>query len=1555
MKTLRRFMSFVAIFVLLANQAIAATWYVDTNSETDPDTCVAGETDADADCTFRDAISQAASGDTITFLSSTYTFSPTSTYTIGTNNLVIDGNDFGSTVTFDGASSGGADAFTVTGDNVSLRDFYIKGAFDDGVLIDSTADSTLIDNVVIGFQSDGFTADGLTGDGVESAGTNWTIQNNSQIGNNGGNGITITGGSGFTITSSNIGTDGSGFSDYGNTGDGLNISGTITGTNTITGNKFVANGGDGIEFGASGAIGGTFNITGNSIGDVNGTTLGNGGHGIYSAENALNTTTINLGDNGFSNLNAISSNSGDGVHLESCSALYAEHNVIGSDNTSGTGAYGNTGDGMEVDCATIRIGTNLDASNDDGEWNHIVDNGGYGIYVNGDDATSVTIHGNFIGSDQFGGQNFENFGNALGGIEINATSLSSLIIGTNDSNAENRILENGGGIRVSDTGTDATISIKNNAIGVEDETFPFEDPVIVGNNGVSGYQKGVVVDLATGTADVDIGATSVDSDQGNDIIGHTSHGIEIGNGVKTLDVKGNNIGVAYDYDTTTYVRDGGNGGAGVYVNSTDAILTSIQIGESGSATYVNRIGGNNVNGINVVDAGSTPASVNVDNNLLGIGQDDSTDLGNTGVGILIGDGNVVTVDDNQINNSSSHGVQFTGGTSVTMTGNVIGNNTGDTAAGNGGHGVHVNASTITSFVFGANSSGDGNVISASTNDGLYVQDTDASATVTLVRNIIGVCAQASTETPSGSTLAACTNGGSGVQIDDGATVTIGGDNSFGATGAGALGEGNMIVNNTEEGIRIGGSAVAVTIRGNAVGVGRTGSTLDVDLGNGRDASSDGIEINGTAITSLIIGGVGSSTESSLSNVIGGNDGDGIDIINLADAAVVTIKNNIIGMDWTGVSQIANGGTGIKLADGTATIGGVEANAENVIAGNGGYGIYVSAGAASIFGNLLGVKADGTTALSNTLNSLRAVSTAASISSLTIGGSETGQSNTVNNSSVAGIYLADIEPSNGFSSTFNSDNSWTDSSEAPGGNYWEYYVASALTYYGPGGESGGGAGNSSDSSSVSESTTTTNSGEEGTGVELETTPVVEEEEVVVPEEVVVDEEDLETPYEEQIVSEEFSLEFSEEDEDVAADADAEGDAVDAEEVVNQPFRDQALPADDDKEPVLNDVAQTIADFEESLDDEQPVDEKVGQFLDDVFTGNVDAADQEKIDNTLKNVFTKKIEKELVEKANEDFVLRNVGGGNSKVDKNTKLVFEPDFEKAKRLQLTADNFGENTFVVTSFTDIDDNGVADMLEVVLGLEEKDEEAGAGNARDLAEKIFFGEINLYGSKLNKDEVMGIAPHGLEITNVPSYGATVGKEMMFWVVGEDEGDNYELVIINRDTQEEILIAKGELDEGRKAAVPVIFPEEGDYYVVVQSVFGGQHVVRVMVDFEVDQKVEDIDLLGEYQPKVPVSAFNISGQLHTDVLLAIGFQAEDREVKAEDDRVLTGYADPGSMVFVTWQSVVMNSVVIADAGQGYFEVKVPEDLEDGDHKVTVYNYSRKNQKFSGVLSQLFRK
>jgi len=98
--------------------------------------------------------------------------------------------------------------------------------------------------------------------------------------------------------------------------------------------------------------------------------------------------------------------------------------------------------------------------------------------------------------------------------------------------------------------------------------------------------------------------------------------------------------------------------------------------------------------------------------------------------------------------------------------------------------------------------------------------------------------------------------------------------------------------------------------------------------------------------------------------------------------------------------------------------------------------------------------------------------------------------------------------------------------------------------------------------------------------------------------------------------------------------------------------------------------------------------------------------------------------------------------------------------------------------------------------------------------------------------------------------------------------------------------------------------------------------------------------------------------LFTSILFASSLGADgvvkEDDVK-EETRYMSGYAEPGTVIMVTWKSLTYNSVVVADASQGYFEVPVPEELESGDHTVLVYSYNKSNKRASNYTQLFFNK
>src|SRR5262249_7156201 len=117
----------------------------------------------------------------------------------------------------------------------------------------------------------------------------------------------------------------------------------------------------------------------------------------------------------------------------------------------------------------------------------------------------------------------------------------------------------------------------------------------------------------------------------------------------------------------------------------------------------------------------------------------------------------------------------------------------------------------------------------------------------------------------------------------------------------------------------------------------------------------------------------------------------------------TITGNYIGTDATGAYALANGGSGIVLASGGNTVGGLTPAQQNVISGNGDYGIYIVSGSSTgnvIQGNYIGADAKGTSSLRNPLDGIHVQDAANTL----IGGAVSGAGNVISGNHQDGIHI-----------------------------------------------------------------------------------------------------------------------------------------------------------------------------------------------------------------------------------------------------------------------------------------------------------------------------------------------------------------------------------------------------------------------------------------------------------------------------------------------------------------------------------------------------------------------
>ena len=171
-----------------------------------------------------------------------------------------------------------------------------------------------------------------------------------------------------------------------------------------------------------------------------------------------------------------------------------------------------------------------------------------------------------------------------------------------------------------------------------------------------------------------------------------------------------------------------------------------------------------------------------------------------------------------------------------------------------------------------------------------------------------------------------------------------------------------------------------------------GNLIGTDFSGGADLGNAGGGIRILLGTDNTIGG----TADEQRNIISGNGGHGVQIIASSGVTNNLIQGNFIGPDVTGTTALGNLGDGVLIFDAAGnTIGGTAPGARNVISGNSGHGVEISAihSAAGnvIQGNLIGTDVSGVTALGNNGDG---VSITLFVADTIIGGTPTGSGNTV---------------------------------------------------------------------------------------------------------------------------------------------------------------------------------------------------------------------------------------------------------------------------------------------------------------------------------------------------------------------------------------------------------------------------------------------------------------------------------------------------------------------------------------------------------------------------------
>lgn len=843
----------------------------------------------------------------------------------GTGSIGNNGG-IGRVVMFDGSSTN----FTIGGTDINdttTRNVIAGNTGGTALSIESSSAGTVQGNY-IGVKADGSAAlaNPNTNLGVGSSAA-VTIQNNVISGSTSGEGVYISGTGATTITGNYIGTNPAGTAAMANGNEGIRLE---TGGHTITNNVISGNGASNGQGGIRMNVAAISNVTikGNKIGTkADGTgSIANSGDGITVG---TNVTQITIGGGGEGEGNVIANNSGTGILLES-----------------------STNDLITMRANTVFSNGNGNISFPSGANNNIDSSATTITTVNTNSLTGTTTLGD--------GTVIDAFVDSTGG-----TGLTTLIGSV--------AVQSGGGFKFTNVsiGAGAVRVIPTNSTN---RTAAPSAAAVVGN-----YVVNSTNDSDDGTCDGThcslreaINASNASS-QGDVITFSVSGTISLGSSLNALSTT---QGVDIDGNSAVTINGSGADGSTIFnITGQSNIVRGLRLqGKVDISGNGNTIGGTDETDRNIFNnPGALASSLNISgsqnnviNNYIGLQADGVTvNAASDGIRLNGGTGNVIggTTSNkrNVISGSTGCGIKVLQNSGIDIWGNYIGTKADGTAATstalNNGICFSTGITYTNTIHIGGTTSGQGNVISGSTNMGIDLAGAFDGSTL-IQGNYIGTNAAGTGAVPNNK----------GISVS-GACGTLG-NCVIGGTSSGAR---NIISGNTNDGIHFISGALNFQVINNYIGTNASGTGA---VANG----FHGVEVNGGSTIQI---GDGTGTNY---NVISGNTQVGVFVTGPANG--VTISSNYIGTNAAGTAAIANGASGVSTNNATnpVTIGTVTASAPtNVISGNTQWGINIGQDSptVNIYSSIIGLNAAQSAAIPNVKDGI-IVADNASTGAITIG-------------------------------------------------------------------------------------------------------------------------------------------------------------------------------------------------------------------------------------------------------------------------------------------------------------------------------------------------------------------------------------------------------------------------------------------------------------------------------------------------------------------------------------------------------------------------------------------
>jgi titin len=791
----------------------------------------------------------------------------------------------------------------VTSSGNVIRGLAIYGFVGSGIYIANYAGSIANYNVIagnyIGANAGGVSclANGLNGVFIGYGAHNNIIGGDSPadrnlISCNGWEGVGIhgSGTTGNVVSGNYIGTDRLGTTSRANTLDGVRIYGgaqnnTVGGDTAGERNIISGNARDGVRIVGAGTTGNL--VMGNYIGlDPGGVCdRSNDFYGVYIGGGAQNNTIG--GDWTAGESNVISGNL-VGVVISDTTTMSntVSGNYIGTD-FSGKIDAGNSADGVGI------IGgaqNNLIGGDTPGERNVISGNDLSGVLISDSGTTGNVVSGNYIGLNQ---DSTAGLRNSRYGVDIEAGAQGNTIGG--DAEGERNVISaNQTGVRLRGSGTDGNI-VSGNTIGAGADGLGDLGNEHYGVYIASGAQNNIIGgDRTAGEGNLISGNDSTgvfisDEDTNGNVVSGNYIGVDI-TGMVALGNRFDGVSLTNDLHNNLIGGDtegernviSGNGDDGVaFVNdAADNIVSGNYIGlasdgatplpnagngiEMGGHAQNNTIGGDTPGERNII-SGNGRDGINIeghDNVISGnyIGTDaGGTDArGNAGDGVYLSSGaenNVIGGDTpgerNLISGNGDEGIALDGADNNTVSGNYIGVNASGTATlVNDGFGIYMGNGAQGNTI-GGDTGAEGNIISGSHCDGIYIAGDTTSGNV-ISNNYIG------TDVSGAADLG---NGEHGIELDFGTHGNI-------------IGPGNVVAYNDACGVYVDDeTTLGNSITQNSI-FANTG--LGIELAEGAHGGITAPEITATTLGGGNITVTGMACAGCTVEVFGNstNDGEG---------------------------------------------------------------------------------------------------------------------------------------------------------------------------------------------------------------------------------------------------------------------------------------------------------------------------------------------------------------------------------------------------------------------------------------------------------------------------------------------------------------------------------------------------------------------------------------------------------------------------------------------------------------------------------------------------------